>query len=139
MIEFLYETDFRMEEETLHEEWVQDVISFWDKRLGEVAFIFVSDDRLLDMNREFLQHDYYTDILTFDSSVGGILSGDLYISVDRVRDNADTYGVSFESELRRVMAHGLLHLMGFVDKTEAEVSEMREAENRSIKLFHVEH
>lgn len=139
MIEFHYETKFRIKEEGSYLQWVQAVISLWKSVPGALNFVFVSDERLLEMNRQFLGHDYFTDILTFENAEGDDLSGDIFISVDRVRENADLYGDGFEWELRRVMAHGLLHLLGFSDKSEAETKEMRKAEDLSLKLFHVEH
>ena len=106
--------------------------------LEALNYVFCSDDYLLDMNRQFLQHDYYTDIITFDLGVPGAkgIVGEVYISIDRVKDNARSLGVSFEDELVRVVCHGLLHLCGYRDKKKAEQVAMRQAEDKYLKLFH---
>ena len=121
--------------------WYTDIVSVYSKHLGEVTVIFCSDEYLLNMNREHLDHDYYTDIITFDYSEGDTVSGDLFISVDRVRDNAMNIGVSFQDEVHRVCIHGVLHLCGLKDKTDEEELAMRVAENLALdrRLFHVEH
>lgn len=100
-----------------------------NKKLGDVALIFCSDEYLLSINEEFLDHSYYTDIVTFDYSENSFISGDLFISVERVRDNATQYGITFYNELYRVIFHGLLHLAGYNDKTDAEQAEMRAKED----------
>ena len=102
---------------------------------GEIMIIFCSDDYLLDKNRDYLNHDYYTDIITFDYSENDVVSGDLFISIDRVKDNAITYGISFDNELKRVVYHGILHLCGYKDKTEKDKKEMREKENYYLSQF----
>ena len=102
---------------------------------GEITIIFCSDDYLLDKNRAYLNHDYYTDIITFDYSENDVVSGDLFISIDRVKDNANTYGISFDNELKRVVYHGILHLCGYKDKTEKDKKEMREKENYYLSQF----
>ena len=106
--------------------------------LEALNYVFCSDDYLLDMNRQFLQHDYYTDIITFDLGVPGAkgIVGEVYISIDRVKDNARSLGVSFEDELVRVVCHGLLHLCGYRDKKKVEQAGMRQAEDKYLKLFH---
>jgi rRNA maturation RNase YbeY len=106
--------------------------------LEALNYVFCSDDYLLDMNRQFLQHDYYTDIITFDLGVPGAkgIVGEVYISIDRVKDNARSLGVSFEDELVRVVCHGLLHLCGYRDKKKVEQAAMRQAEDKYLKLFH---
>lgn len=121
--------------------WYSSVCEVEGKELGEVSVIFCSDEHLLEMNKEYLEHDYYTDIITFDYSQGALVSGDLFISLDRVRDNADEFGVLFQDELHRVCVHGLLHLCGYKDKSEAEEVLMRSKENEmlSLRKFHVEH
>ena len=138
MIEFYSEADFELLDQERYARWVQQVFIAEGKACGEIVYIFLGDEELLTMNRSFLKHDYYTDIITFDNSGGELISGDIYISVDRVRENALAFKESFESELLRVMAHGVLHLIGYRDKTPLEVADMRKAEDRSIKLFHVE-
>jgi probable rRNA maturation factor len=115
--------------------WVEDVIKHYSKKTGEVFFLFCSDEHLFQMNVQFLNHDTYTDIITFSSSeVAEIISGELYISIERVMDNAEKIGVSFKEELLRVMIHGILHLIGYNDKTESDIMEMRLQENKCLSL-----
>ena len=102
------------------------------KLLGDVSVIFVSDDYLLEMNQTYLNHDYYTDIITFDYCEQNVISGDLFISVDRVRENADVFNVDFGTELHRVIIHGVLHLCGYKDKTEDDEEVMRKMENKYL-------
>ncbi|KQS23756.1 rRNA maturation RNase YbeY [Dyadobacter sp. Leaf189] len=104
--------------------------------ISELNYIFCSDDYLLEINKEYLNHDYYTDIVTFDNSEEEKqLAGDIYVSVDRVRENAETFQVDFETELRRVLVHGLLHLMGYGDSNDEEKALMREKENQHLTRF----
>jgi rRNA maturation RNase YbeY len=103
--------------------------------MGDINFIFCSDEYLLKINKQFLNHDYYTDIITFDYSSDTLLSGDLFISVERVLENSKIYKTVFQEELRRVMIHGILHLMGYKDSTNEESQKMREAENGALSLF----
>ena len=103
--------------------------------LGAISFIFCNDDYLLDVNRKYLNHDYYTDIITFDYREGDILSGDIFISLDTVRSNAKEFGSTFKDELHRVIVHGVLHLIGFNDKSEEESLVMRENENKCLELL----
>lgn len=117
------------------EDWVQKVIEKNNKQLGDITYIFCTDDYLLNINREYLQHDYYTDIITFNYCENDIISGDLFISIDTVIDNAKTFDVSFESEFRRVVIHGILHLIGFDDKTDIDQEEMTKQENISLDIF----
>lgn len=108
--------------------------------LGNITLVFCTDDELLALNKEHLSHDYYTDIITFDFTEGKALGGDLFISVERVKDNAKTLQVTFEEELHRVCYHGVLHLLGYNDKSATEISIMRDKENYYLtKLFHVKH
>jgi rRNA maturation RNase YbeY len=102
------------------------------KLLGDVYVIFVSDDYLLEINQSYLNHDYYTDIITFDYCEQNVISGDLFISVDRVRENADVFNVDFGTELHRVIIHGVLHLCGYKDKTEDDEEVMRKMENKYL-------
>ncbi len=102
------------------------------KVIGDISIIFVSDEYLLEMNKKYLNHDYYTDIITFDYCEKNVISGDLFISVERVEENADTFNISFISELHRVMIHGVLHLCGYRDKTDEEQVEMRSMENKYL-------
>lgn len=139
MIDFHFESDFVLDEKTQYSDWVTRIIEsegFTEKQLD---YVFCTDDYLLNINQEYLNHDTYTDIITFDYSDGKALSGDIFISTDRVTENAKAYKVSLEEELLRVMSHGVLHLMGFGDKTNEERELMRIKEEEKIKLFHVEH
>jgi len=119
--------------------WYSNVCEVEGKTLGDVSIIFCSDEHLLQMNKEYLQHDYYTDIITFDYTDESLVSGDLFISVDRVQDNADEFDVLFQDELHRVCVHGLLHLCGYTDKSEEDEGLMRSKENEMLVLrkFHV--
>ena len=114
------------------------MISTEGKKTGEISFIFCDDDYLLDINQRYLDHDTYTDIISFDASVGNILNGDIFISTQRVAENAGLYEVQFQEELKRVIIHGVLHLCGYKDKTPAEEQEMRQKEEEKMKMFHVE-
>ena len=104
------------------------------RQIGNISIIFCSDNYILDVNQKYLQHDYFTDIITFDYCEGDKLSGDLFISVDTVKDNAVEYGTEFQDELNRVMVHGLLHLIGYDDHSEEDIKEMRAKENYYLSL-----
>ena len=119
--------------------WLRAVAEHHGCTLGDLSIVSCSDEELLTYNRKYLDHDTYTDIITFDHSEATQLSGDLLISFERVLENADNQRVVFQEELRRVMAHGLLHLVGFKDKTPADAAAMRQAEDHALALFHVEH
>jgi len=112
--------------------WVADVAADYGRRVGDITYIFVDDEEILRVNREFLQHDYYTDIITFDYNDGRRLSGDLFISLDTVRSNAEGLQVAYEQELHRVIIHGVLHLCGINDKGPGEREMMEAAENRAL-------
>lgn len=114
--------------------WVKAVAAEYGKRVGEIAYIFVNDERILAVNREYLQHDYYTDIITFDYTEGDTISGDLFISLDTVRSNAEQLGVPYEQELHRVIIHGILHLCGINDKGPGERERMEAAENKALAM-----
>ena len=116
-------------------DWVQRVAQAHGRRVGEVNYIFVSDERILDINRQFLGHDYYTDIITFDYCAADILQGDLFISLDTVRTNAEGLGVTYEQELHRVVIHGILHLCGINDKGPGEREVMEAEENTALALL----
>ena len=116
-------------------DWVQRVAQAHGRRVGEVNYIFVSDERILDINRQFLGHDYYTDIITFDYCEADILQGDLFISLDTVRTNAEGLGVAYEQELHRVVIHGILHLCGINDKGPGEREVMEAEENIALALL----
>ena len=116
-------------------EWAKRVISLNNKIAGEINFIFTGDKRLLQINKQFLDHDYFTDIITFDYGTPATVSGDIYISVETVASNAASLNISFAEELNRVIIHGILHLCGFKDKTDAEAVIMRKKENEALILL----
>jgi rRNA maturation RNase YbeY len=139
MISFNYETQFTLENETAYEDWISRIIESEGFDIGEINYIFCDDDYLLKINQEYLKHDTLTDIISFDYSVGNILQGDIFISVERVADNAKDFKVAFDNELKRVLSHGVLHYCGYKDKSPADVAIMRKKEDEKIKMFHVEH
>ncbi len=114
--------------------WVKAVAAGYGKKVGEIAYIFVDDEKILEVNRQYLQHDYYTDIITFDYTEGDVISGDLFISLDTVRTNAELVGAAYEQELDRVIIHGILHLCGINDKGPGERAVMEAAENQALAL-----
>ena len=117
-------------------EWIKAVATTYGKKIGEIAYIFCSDEKILEVNRQYLGHDYYTDIITFDYCEGNRLSGDLFISLDTVRTNADQFvGGDYNRELHRVIIHGILHLCGINDKGPGEREIMEEAENKALELL----
>lgn len=131
-ISFAFQTTCTLKNRTILKQWIKLVIENNNKKVGEIAYIFCSDEQLLEINKEFLNHDYYTDIITFDYSETDIVSGDLFISIDRIKDNAKTLDVSYQEELHRVIIHGILHLLGFKDKTDEESQNMRLLENECL-------
>ena len=139
MIEFHFKSDYLMEEKSDYSDWISGILASEGYSVGPIDYIFVEDEELLEINVQYLGHDDLTDIITFDYTQGKTLSGDIFISTQRVEENAVTFGVSFENELQRVMSHGLLHLMGYGDKTEEESLLMRSKEEEKIRMFHVEH
>lgn len=114
---------------------IEKLVTNEDRTLGDVNYILCSDAYLLDINRQYLNHDYYTDVISFDYCEDNVISGDIFISVDTVADNAKEYGVTFEKELARVMIHGVLHFVGYNDKSDEEVPIMRAKENQYLSLF----
>ena len=114
--------------------WIHRVAESYGKKIGEIGYMFVNDERILEVNREYLGHDYYTDIITFDYDEGNVLNGDLVISLDTVRTNAEQFHKSYEEELHRVIIHGILHLCGLNDKGPGERELMEAAENRALSL-----
>ena len=132
MITFNYETNFKLEEEKSIESWVQRIILIHECEEGEVNYIFCDDVYLHKLNMEFLKHDTLTDIISFDNSMGKLINGDIYISIERIVENAKDYKVSFSEELQRVMIHGVLHCLGFKDKTEEDQKEMTIQENKAL-------
>ena len=115
--------------------WIETVAAIYDRRIGEIGYMFVDDEKILEINREYLGHDYYTDIITFDYDERDVLNGDIVISVDTVRSNAEQFGKSFDDELHRVIIHGILHLCGINDKGPGERELMEAAEDRALTLL----
>ncbi|MBK5195126.1 MAG: rRNA maturation RNase YbeY [Proteiniphilum sp.] len=115
--------------------WIKTVANSYDRKVGEIAYLFCDDEKILEINRTWLQHDFYTDIITFDYSEEDTISGDIFISIDTVRSNSQKYHTDFEEEFHRVIIHGILHLCEVNDKTEEEEKEMREAENSALNLL----
>ena len=114
--------------------WIKKVATTYGKKCGEIAYIFCNDEKILEVNKEYLQHDYYTDIITFDYSEEDSISGDLFISLDTVRSNSEMLGVGYEQELHRVIIHGILHLCGIDDKGKGEREIMEAAENKALSM-----
>jgi probable rRNA maturation factor len=139
MISFNYELDFEITNEESYFSWISNVILSENKIEGEINYIFCNDEYMLDLNIKHLNHDTLTDIISFDYSVGNEIHGDIYISIERVRENAIDYNVSFEEELNRVMVHGILHYSGYKDKSELDERIMRAKEDEKIQMFHVKH
>jgi len=138
MINFNYETEFELSNEEAYANWLSNVIQSEDKSEGDINYIFCDDEYLLEINQQYLDHDTLTDIISFDYSVGNELHGDIFISIERVADNAADFGVSFDEELKRVLVHGVLHYCGYKDKSDADEKLMRQKEEEKMKLFHVE-
>lgn len=135
MIYYFFETSFELFEKKTLDKWIKQLIRSENACEGDINFIFCDDKYLLNINRNYLRHDFYTDIITFDYVKGKIISGDLFISVDRVKENAFQWEQSFETELYRVMAHGILHLLGYKDKTMKQQNIMREREDFYLNLL----
>ena len=129
MIQFFFEDIDPIEISSTTTDWLKKLIINEGKKVGKISYIFLSDDGLLKVNRDFLQHDYYTDVITFDYVKGKTISADIFVSLPRISENAISHSKDFNSELHRVLAHGLLHLCGYKDKTEDEITEMRSKEN----------
>jgi len=137
MIDFNYETDFELSDEAKYAEWISEVIASEGKKEGEISYIFCDDEYLLEINQQHLDHDTLTDIISFDYTMGNEISGDIFISVERVKDNAVDFNVAFDEELLRVMSHGVLHYCGYKDKGDEDEKLMRSKEEEKIALFHV--
>ena len=138
IINFYSENVFELEHSSQFETWIKEVIASEGKKVGEISFIFCDDEYLLEINQQYLDHDTYTDIISFDNSVGNVLNGDIFISTERVAENASEYGVTFEEEIKRVIVHGVLHFCGYKDKSKEEAQLMRTKEEEKMKMFHVE-
>ncbi len=138
MIEFNFQDVVFDFDEEAHISWLSKTIISEEKTEGDISYLFCTDEYLLKVNQEFLDHDTYTDIITFDNSIGNIVGADICISIDRVKENALEFDVSFEDELRRVLVHGVLHICGYKDKSDSEAALMRFKENEKMATFHVE-
>jgi len=125
---------FKLKDKALNNKWLKMVAASELRKIGDINIIFCSDNYILDVNMKYLQHDYFTDIITFDYCEKDILSGDLFISIDSVRENSLFYGTEFPEELNRVMVHGVLHLIGYDDHTEDDIKTMRSKENYYLDL-----
>ena len=136
-IDFVYNTDFELSNKEQVSDWVLRVINSKGYRLGNLVYAFFNDEDLKDLNIRFLKHDYYTDVISFDETADQVVSGNIAISVDRVKENSTQIGVDFEEEMHRVMIHGVLHFIGFNDKTSSEKKEIREQEALALSMFHV--
>ena len=134
MIRFSSQNNFSLDQSELAQKWIKEVANLHNKVIGEIDYVFCSDEFLLKINQEYLSHDTYTDIITFDYSMADELAGEIYISTDRVSDNAEHYGVSMTEELHRVMIHGILHLSGYGDKSKEEKQNMRDLENKALAM-----
>lgn len=132
MINFNYETDFSLENEEQISKWISSVILSESCKEDEINYVFCDDEYLHKLNVEFLDHDTLTDIISFDYSIGKTIQGDVFISLERVADNAKDFSVSFEAELHRVIVHGVLHYCGYKDKTDQDAKEMRAKENHYL-------
>jgi len=139
MISFNYETDFELENEAQYEDWISRIIESEGFDEGEINYIFCDDEYLHKINVEYLDHDTLTDIISFDYTVGNLIQGDIFVSIERVQDNASDFNVSFEEELKRVLSHGVLHYCGYKDKSPKDEALMRSKEDEKMQMFHVEH
>ena len=139
MISFNYETDFELDNEEQYEDWISRIIESEGFDEGEINYIFCDDEYLHNINVEYLDHDTLTDIISFDYTVGNLIQGDIFVSIERVKDNANDFNVSFDEELKRVLSHGVLHYCGYKDKSPEDEALMRSKEEEKMQMFHVEH
>jgi len=135
MVSFEYNCEMPLRLSLKHKVWLQQVVRKEGKVTGDISYVFCDDAYMLQQNNAFLQHDTYTDIITFDECVGDVISGSILISADRVAENASKFGKTFENELLRVVVHGTLHLCGYKDKSESEAKLMRQKEDESLAVF----
>ena len=127
--------NFELPEASNVKKWIAELVKCHEKSVGNISYLFCDDEYMLEVNRHYLDHDTYTDIITFDYVVANLISGDIFISVDWVGENARLFGVEFERELHRVVIHGVLHLLGQGDKSDAEAAEMRRQEEEALSLW----
>ena len=138
MIEYHSEIDFNLSDQQIYSDWINRVVKAEGKILGSLSYIFCSDEFLLELNKKFLKHDTLTDIITFPFNENGALEAEIYISIPRIKENAIERKIEFENELKRVMIHGVLHLLEYADGTIEEREEMRRMEDKYVNMFHVE-
>lgn len=129
------EIDFHLDDENKVSKWIESIILKNKKELGEINYIFINDEKILEINQEYLKHDYYTDIITFDYCVGDLVSADIFISIETVESNSYKFETSFQQELMRVIIHGVLHLLGYNDSDEENRQLMRKKENEALSLL----
>lgn len=134
-VSFNFDNSFNLKDRLKIKRWIKQVVENAGFRLGSVSYIFCSDEKILEVNKQYLNHDFYTDIITFDYVEKDIINGDIFISTDRVRENAQEFNVAFEEELHRVIIHGILHLLGQQDHSPKEKKQMRKKENEALLLF----
>lgn len=134
-VSFIFDNSFNLKDRLKIKRWIKQVVENAGFRLGSVSYIFCSDEKILEVNKQYLNHDFYTDIITFDYVEKDIINGDIFISTDRVRENAQEFNVAFEEELHRVIIHGILHLLGQQDHSPKEEKQMRKKENEALLLF----
>ena len=136
MINFYYNyPDFSLKNDLQYKLWIENCIENFELETGEISYTFVDDEELLEINKDLLNHDFYTDIITIDQRVGDIISADIFISIDRIKDNSKELKTDFSEELKRVIIHGLLHIVGFNDHSDKEKTVMRKQEDFCIALF----
>jgi len=136
-IDFIYNVDFKLNNELIHKEWLVKAVNLEGYSLQNIVYAFFDDEALKQLNAKFLNHNYYTDVISFNDSEDHSLKGNIAISIERVKENAKEFSSSFDDELRRVMIHGLLHFMGYNDQTEDEIKVIRAKEEKMLRLFHV--
>ena len=133
---FALENQFELTHKRSLNRWIKEIISSHSFKCGDISYIFTGNNKILEINQQFLKHSYYTDIITFNYNYENYISGDIYISIDTVRTNSLLYQVTFEEELYRVMIHGILHLIGFDDKSKKDKIEMKEQENNNLEILY---
>jgi rRNA maturation RNase YbeY len=138
MIFFFSETNFKLSQKRLIKNWLLDIAKQENMKIGDINIVFYNDEQLLNLNKQYLNHDTLTDIITFDYSEEKTLHGDIFISTERVKENAQKYNCVFEEELRRVMVHGILHLCGYKDKQTNETKQMKQKEEKALILFNTQ-
>lgn len=135
-IRFNFEKSFTFNNRRKTKNWIKEIIRLEGKNCGDISYDFVCDQKELEINKEFLSHDFYTDIITFDYVENDTISGDIFISVDRVKENAKEFNSTFDNEIHRVIIHGVLHLLGYKDHTKKDNKIMRQKEDEALKLFY---